>query len=96
MEVMQIRPRPDGRVVLIAEPVGQARAIFTLHSQGPDEVVFENPPHDFPQRVIYRRAAEGRLGARIEGRRGGVLRGIDVPLRRERCDAQLQRLSPVR
>ncbi len=35
------------------------------------KVVFENPEHDFPQRIIYERGDEGSLGARIEGIQNG-------------------------
>jgi len=31
------------------------------------EAVFENPAHDFPKRVIYRKNGEGTLSARVEG-----------------------------
>jgi hypothetical protein len=47
-----------------------------------NEVVFENLTHDFPQRVIYRRSADGSVAARIEGTRNGQLRGIDFPYQR--------------
>ena len=36
-------------------------------------MVFENPEHDFPQRIIYTRS-EDRLQARIEGDVGGEIR----------------------
>jgi hypothetical protein len=32
--------------------------------------VFENLGHDFPQRVIYRKGADGKLTARIEDAAG--------------------------
>jgi len=50
-----------------ALPRGQPPAAFRLVRSGPGEAVFENPDHDFPQRVIYRRDGE-RLTGRIEGR----------------------------
>jgi hypothetical protein len=31
-------------------------------------VVWENPEHDFPQRIVYHRVAPDTLVARIEGR----------------------------
>lgn len=49
---------------------------FVLKPGGKDEAVFENLGHDFPQRVIYRRCGED-LCARIEGTRGGQLKGVD-------------------
>jgi hypothetical protein len=53
---------------------------FKLVRQGEGEVMFENLAHDFPQRIIYRKAAEG-LFARIEGGRGGK----DFAMRRAEC-----------
>jgi hypothetical protein len=48
-------------------------------------VTFEHPTHDFPQRVIYRRRGADSLLARVEGMRGGQLRGSDYPYRRVSC-----------
>ena len=48
-------------------------------------VIFENPAHDFPQRIIYRRRGADSLLARVEGMRGGRLRGLDFPYRRVPC-----------
>jgi hypothetical protein len=50
------------------------------------EVVFENLQHDFPQRIIYRSLSGDRLAARIEGVRGGLLKGIDYPMKRVNCE----------
>lgn len=49
-----------------------------------DKVVFENKTHDFPQRVIYRRDANGSLHARIEGTIKGKLEGEDWTYKPER------------
>lgn len=53
-----------------AQPRNQPVAAFRLVRSGPAEAVFENPAHDFPQRVIYRRDGD-RLIGRIEGMSGG-------------------------
>jgi hypothetical protein len=37
-------------------------------------VVFENPAHDFPQRVIYHLKDDGTMVASIEGLQDGQLR----------------------
>ncbi len=79
-EFLQIRVQ-DGKLVYIARPSGQPEATFTAVKVGPREVVFENPAHDFPQRIIYRLQADGNLAARIEG--GG--KGVDFPMRRTAC-----------
>jgi hypothetical protein len=47
--------------------------------------VFENPTHDFPQRVIYRREGDSLLG-RIEGMTNGQQKAVDFPLKRVSCD----------
>lgn len=83
-EFLQIRVR-DGRLAYIARPSGQAEAVFTATSVGPREVVFENPAHDFPQRIIYRLQPDGGLAARIEGTANGKSRGVDFPMRRVTC-----------
>ena len=83
-EYMQIREE-GGRLVFTARPAGQTQAWFASIRVTPSQVVFENPTHDFPQRVIYARGAGDSLYARIEGERGGKLRGVDFPMRRTRC-----------
>lgn len=83
-EFMQIR-RDGQRLVFIARPSGQAEATFTLLKMGPREVRFENPAHDFPQRVIYRRKSDDVLIGRIEGTENGHARGVDFPMRRVAC-----------
>lgn len=84
-EFMRIVTEPDGKVAFVALPSGQRETRFERVASPPDEAVFENPAHDFPQRVIYRRQGDDRLAARIEGLRGGVRRGVDFPLKRVAC-----------
>lgn len=74
-EFLQIR-EVDGRIAYVAKPSGQAEATFPLKTFSDREVTFENPAHDFPQRIAYRRTAEG-VTARVEGTRNGQTRGID-------------------
>jgi Domain of unknown function (DUF6265) len=40
---------------------------FKLTRLTRQEAVFENPAHDFPKRIIYRKSGDGKLSARIEG-----------------------------
>ncbi len=72
----------DGSLAYIAKPSGQAEASFPVKTLTEREVVFENPKHDFPQRVIYRQNADGTVAARIEGTMNGQLRGVDFPYTR--------------
>ena len=75
----------DGRLVYAATPARQSPAEFSSIAVSDSAVIFENPTHDFPQRVIYRRGGADSLIARVEGMRDGRLRGSDYPYRRARC-----------
>lgn len=86
-EFMQIRTVENGQLAFIAEPSGQRTTVFPLLRMGDKEAVFENPEHDFPQRVIYQLEGATRLRARIEGMRGGALRVIEFPMSRVNCDS---------
>jgi hypothetical protein len=72
-------------LVFAASPSGQAPAEFRVLGPLRDEVRFENLAHDFPQRVIYRRAGADSLLARVEGMRGGQMRGFDFAYGRAPC-----------
>jgi hypothetical protein len=51
----------------VAQPGGRAPTAFKLTRAGANEAVFENPAHDFPKRIAYRKEADGSLTARVEG-----------------------------
>jgi hypothetical protein len=69
--------RVGGRgVEYVARPSGQAEAVFTATKVGSDEVVFENPAHDFPTRITYRKTSGGVV-ATIDGLVKGKPRAID-------------------
>jgi hypothetical protein len=72
----------DGSLAYVAEPSGQAKATFPLKSLTAGEAVFEDPTHDFPQRVIYRRVGPDAMTGRIEGQIGGQTKAIDFPYKR--------------
>ena len=48
---------------------------FRLVSAGEKRLVFENPNHDFPQRIIYTLTSETSLSVRIESLADGENRG---------------------
>jgi hypothetical protein len=60
----------DGRLAYLASPRGREATVFPLQELGDHRVVFENPGHDFPQRILYWLDGD-RLHARIEGEEGG-------------------------
>lgn len=85
-EFMRIQQEENGDIFFIALPSGQKEARFKLIKAGPREIIFENPTHDFPQRVIYRSEHEGVLLGRIEGMSKGKEKAADFPMKRVRCD----------
>lgn len=84
-EFMQIREIAPGQLAFVANPSGQAQAAFPLVRSGPGEAIFEDPDHDFPQRVIYRLVEPDRLHARIEGVLKGEEKGVDFHMTRAEC-----------
>ena len=85
-EFLQIRENDDGTIDYVALPSDQQLTAFRLVSMTTDQVTFEKPDHDFPQRVIYRRPEEGVLVGRIEGTLDGRERSVDFPMRRVACE----------
>jgi hypothetical protein len=68
-EFLRIEQRPDG-VYYLASPGGRPPTPFKLKQAAKEKVVFENPEHDFPQRILYWKDGAS-LCARIEGTRQG-------------------------
>ncbi len=65
-EFLRIETRADG-IYYVAQPKGRPGTDFKLTRASATEAVFENPQHDFPKRIIYRKNADGSMTARIEG-----------------------------
>ncbi len=59
-----------GKIVYRPFIKGVQTVDFTLTKLTSAEAVFENLAHDFPQRIIYRKGADGTLTARIEDAAG--------------------------
>jgi len=84
-EFVRIVETEDGGLLYIALPSGQTLTTFVMVSLSADEVVFENPDHDFPQRVAYQRLSADRLVGRIEGTNNGEQRRIEFPMTAVDC-----------
>ena len=83
-EYMRIEQKSDG-IFFIAKPSeNKEETAFKLKSSTLNEVVFENPEHDFPQRVIYKLLGTRMIG-RIEGNQNGKFLGIDFPMEKVKC-----------
>lgn len=57
---------PEGPV-LTPHPNGVASVSFSPATVEPDRIVWSNPEHDFPNRIIYHRVSADTLVARVEG-----------------------------
>ncbi len=69
-EYLRIEEGTEG-LVYEASPQGSPATPFPLKALEPRKVVFENPEHDFPQRILYWLDAGGALNARVEDLAGG-------------------------
>ncbi|MGH8494761.1 MAG: DUF6265 family protein, partial [Gammaproteobacteria bacterium] len=98
VEFVNIHETPAG-IVFTTVPLGQAQTDFLLVSASGNRAVFENPAHDYPQRIIYWLENDDILAARIEGTVKGATRSSDWRWRRNDpagCDGgdQPRRRSP--
>lgn len=55
---------------------------FMLTKFDKGEAVFENPEHDFPQKIVYKKSGEDSLYATVEGLVGGVMKKDAYPYRK--------------
>ena len=85
-EHIQIREANGQIAYIVALGMGAKPTVFKLIKSSDNEVVFENPEHDFPQRIIYRRESADALFARIEGAEKGVNKAMDFRYKRSKCD----------
>lgn len=76
----------DKGISYISKPSqNKEETAFKLVKWSANDVTFENPAHDFPQRIIYKFTKPDTLSARIEGTMGGKLKGVDFPFVRVKC-----------
>jgi hypothetical protein len=81
-EFLVLREDAHGDIYYDARPSGQEPASFKLVHLAPNEVTFENPAHDFPQRITYRLSEGGKLDAAIEGTKNGKTMRAEFPYQR--------------
>ncbi len=75
----------DGVLAYQAQPSGQTAAEFRSRTVTDSLVVFENPGHDFPQQIGYRRDADS-LHAWIEGPGRSGPRRVNFAYSRVACE----------
>jgi len=81
-EFLQFQARAD-KTVMIPYLNGKRAGEFTLRPGEDGIAVFEDPQHDFPKRVSYRKDGDG-LVARVEGDPGDKEKAHEWAMRR--CD----------
>lgn len=85
-EAMRIEADPAGVPVFTAKPSDKPEASFKSIKFDATGIVFENPDHDFPQRIKYQLRPDGTLDARIEGNLKGREARIEYPMQRTSCE----------
>jgi Domain of unknown function (DUF6265) len=83
-EALRIVTQND-KVVYIAQPNGGTPTSFAEVTMNDSVAVFENPTHDFPQRIAYRRVHADSIVATVSAQRDGRARGMQIPMGRVRC-----------
>jgi hypothetical protein len=87
-EYEHLRITADGdTLVYTALPSRQAETAFRSVAVSADGFTVENLQHDFPQRIVYRRAGADSLAVRVEGPGPNGPRGFDLAFRRVSCEA---------
>lgn len=71
-EFLRIATKGD-KIAYFASPNGAPPTVFPMKEMAEKRVVFENPDHDYPQRIIYWLEKDGALKARIEGDKNGKM-----------------------
>src|SRR5690606_16611405 len=74
----------DGIGYTVTGPNGNKAVRFQLTEHGDNRFLFENPEHDFPQRIIYTVITADSVVARIEGLSKGKPAGSNFYFRRVR------------
>lgn len=82
-EFIVIRADAQGDLAYVAKPSRQPEASFKLVKATARELVFENPTHDFPQKISYVLKDDGTLLGAIEGTRNGKSRRVEFPYRKK-------------
>lgn len=67
----------ENMVYYAACPNGRFTTIFELVEHSNNQLVFENPENDFPQKIIYTFLGSEKLKARIEGKRHNKVKSLE-------------------
>lgn len=85
-EFLRIVTSGGGGFDYVAQPGGNPPTRFTALDIKPNRIVFDNPLHDFPKKIIYEFRAPDQLHARIEGLEKGQPASLNFPMQRKPCE----------
>ena len=83
-----------GQLTYSAHPSGQPPADFVATYVGPGVVRFENPTHDFPQKIEYRAAHPDSLLASVFAATGDDEPSFELRYARESCSVDARPAQP--
>ncbi len=84
-EFLRIIQDKSGTVKYIAMPSAKKETAFTMTYYKNREVWFENPAHDFPQKIIYRLISPGEITVILEGIEEGQPYKYEYNISKEPC-----------
>lgn len=73
-------------IALLPAPEGTPQGRFRLTPSPAGEARFEDPAHDFPRRIIYRRIDAGTMAVRVDGGEGSA-QGAEFRMESVPCPA---------
>jgi hypothetical protein len=78
----------DSGAVITPHPKGVRSVSFAPKVVERNRAIWENPTHDFPQRIVYTRVAADTLVARIEGQTPSGDRALEWRMARATCEGR--------
>jgi hypothetical protein len=84
----------DSGAVITPHPKGVRSVSFAPRLVESNRAVWENPTHDFPQRILYTRVGADTLVARIEGRTPSGDRALEWRMTKADCGPRPTASSP--
>jgi hypothetical protein len=76
----------EGKLAYTAQPTGAVSATsFKASHVSADSAVFENPAHDFPQRLVYFARGRDSLMAIVTGVESGTSQVLELAFGRQPC-----------
>lgn len=81
-EYLRVEADAEAGLRYVAHPMAREGTAFALARLAEGLAEFENPEHDFPERIRYERTGADTMQATVEGERGGRPARIEFRFRR--------------